>query len=85
MATSRSSATRQQVEYDRDSFFEMAVNCIERKGRVEEEKLEMVDNNTAKRAIELPYRGLTIQDEVGNGLVEGLGMQHQLIEMADEV
>jgi len=48
------------------------VTSIERKGRGDEETLEVMDDTTAERAIELLSRGLVIQDEAVNGLIEGL-------------
>jgi len=85
LAMAMSSATRQQAEYDGEGSFEMAVTSLERKGRGDEERFEVVDDNTAERAIELLYKGLAIQDEVVNGSIEGLDVQYQITETVEEV
>ena len=85
LAMAMSSSTRRHAEYDSEGSFEMAVTCIERKGRGDEERFEVVDDNTAERAIELLHRGLAIQDEVANGSMEGLDVQYQITETAEEV
>ena len=61
------------------------VTSIERKGRGDEETFEVVDDTMAERAIELLNRGLVIQDEAVNGSIEGLDVQHQMMETLDEV
>jgi len=84
-ATAVSSSTRQCKEYSGEGSFELAITSIERKGRGDEEIFEVVDDTTAERAIELLNRGLAIQDEVANGLMEGLDVQYQSMEMLDEI
>jgi len=51
LAMAMSTATRQHAEYDGEGSFEMAVTSLERKGRGDEERFEVVDDNTAERAI----------------------------------
>jgi len=85
LATEVSTSTRQCKEFTGKGSFELAVNSIERKGRGDEEIFEVVDYTTVERAIELLNRGLAIQDEAANGSMEGLDMQHQLIETSNEV
>jgi len=80
-----STSTRQCKEFKGEGSFELAVTSIERKGRRDEETFEVEDDTTAERAIELLNRGLVIQDEGANGSMEGLDVQHQTMEMLDEV
>jgi len=80
-----STSTRQCKEFTGEGSFELAVTSIERKGRGDEEIFEVVDDTTAERAIELLNRGLVIQDEAANGSMEGLDVQHQMMETLDEV
>ena len=80
-----STSVRQCKEFSGEGSFELAVTSIERNGRGDEETFEVVDDTTAERAIELLSRGLLIQDEAANGAMEGLDVQHQTIEMMDEV
>ena len=85
LVTAASSSTRQYKEYSSEDSFELVVTSIERSGRGDEETFEVVDDTMAERAIKLLSRGLVIQDEAGNGSMEGLDVQHQTIEMLDEV
>jgi len=80
-----STSTRQCKEFAGEGSFELAVISIERKGREDEEIFEVVDDTTAERAIELLNRGLVIQDEAAKGSMEGLDVQHQMMETLDEV
>ena len=80
-----STSTRQCKEFSGEGSFELAVTCIERKGRGDEETFQVVDDTTAEMAIELLSRGLAIQDEAGNGSMEELDVQHQTMETLDEV
>jgi len=85
LATAVSTSTRQSKEFTGEGSFELAVTSIERKGRGDEETFEVVDDTMAERAIELLNRGLVIQDEAANGSMEGLDVQHQMMETLDEV
>ena len=85
LAMAMSTATRRYAKYDGEGSFQMAVTSLERKGTGDEVRFEVVDDNTAERAIELLYRGLAIQDEVANGSMEGLDIQYQVMEITDEV
>jgi len=51
--TAMFSSTRQFKEYSGEGSFELAVTSIERKGRGDEQRFEVVDDKTAERAIEL--------------------------------
>jgi len=85
LVTAASTSARQFKEFSGKGSFELAVTSIERNGRGDEETFEVVDDTTAERAIELLNRGLVIQDEVANGSMEGLDVQHQTMETLDEV
>jgi len=85
LATAASGSARQCKEFSGEGSFELAVTSIERNGRGDEETFEVVDDTTAERAIELLNRGLVIQDEAANGSMEGLDVQHQMMETLDEV
>jgi len=85
LTTAVSTSTRQCKEFAGEGSFELAVTSIERKGRGDEETFEVMDDTTAERAIELLNRGLVIQDEAANRSIEGLDVQHQIMETLDEV
>jgi len=80
-----STSARQCKEFSGEGSFELAVTSIERNGRGDEETFEVVYDTTTERAIELLNRELVIQDEAANGSLEGLDVQHQMIETLDEV
>jgi len=72
LTTAVSTSTRQCKEYTDEGFFELAITNIERKRRGDDETFEVVDDTMAERAIKLLNRGLVIQDEAANGLMEEL-------------
>jgi len=85
LAIAAATSARQCKEFSGEGSFELAVTSIERNGRGDKETFEVIDDTTAERAIELLNRGLVIQDEAVNGSMEGLDVQHQTMEMLDEV
>jgi len=80
-----STSARQCKEFTGESSFELSVTSIERKGSGDEETFEVVDDTTVERAIKLLNRGLVIQDEAANASMEGLDVQHQMMETLDEL
>jgi hypothetical protein len=48
LATSMSKSLRHQQEYSGEGSFELAVTSTERRGRGDEERVEVVDDNTAE-------------------------------------
>jgi len=80
-----SKATREREQTTGEHTFEELVTVMEREGRADEEKFEVVDDTTAERGIELLQRGLVIQDEAANGSLEGLDVQHHVEEIGNEV
>ena len=85
LMTAASTSARQCKESSSECSFELAVTSIERNGRGDTETFEVVDDTMAERAMELLNRGLVIQDEAANRSMEGLDIQHQMIEPLDEV
>jgi len=85
LATAASTSVRQCKEFTSEGSFELAVTSIERNAKGNKETFKVVDDTTAERAIELLNRGLVIQDEAANGSMEGIDVQHQMMETLDEI
>jgi len=85
LVTAVSTSTRQCKDFSGEGSFKLAVTSIERNGRGDEDTFEVIDDTTAERAIKLLRRGLVIPDEAANGSMEGLDVQHQMMETLDKV
>jgi len=61
------------------------VTSIKRRGRGDKKTFEVIDNTIMKRIIELLNRGLVIQSEALNRLMQRSTFQHESIETSGEV
>ena len=73
-----------KMNRDAKGSWNHVVTQIEREGREEEEFLKVVDEESAKRAIEILYMGIAIQDLASSKEVKGLDVLYLTKEVKDK-